>query len=277
MNTTGQFNDKRLPGHDYNEPGTYHLLLDIAENAGTLGSMRKGIMTLNRFGEIFLGILGMALQIFTCLRVDAMDIRPRCVEFVVTITKRRKPFLARFKKMRDRWHYRRTMTISVFTGYLKMNSGRRINEERKASGHFWVLGFRDRVLSDQAEIDRVCARLNARYGRLRRSSKPRAKRERAVSLTTALTAGLSAAFGALYHDAPVVSGMLEVSAQPQDVMLLGRALFLNTSLLRPLPGAGTMEGDGEGTAMGASGGGRQVPLIWSVGPGPIFLSVPPER
>ena len=41
MNTAGQFNDKRLPGHDYNEPGTYHLLLDIAETRAHVQLVRE--------------------------------------------------------------------------------------------------------------------------------------------------------------------------------------------------------------------------------------------
>ncbi len=173
MDNTGHFNQKRLLDHDYSKPGTYHLCFDVDKHGDTLGTMCGGVMTLNALGELLLGVLGVALQVFTCLRIDAMDIRPRCVEFVVTITSWRKPFISRFTKFFDRWLYRRQMTISAFAGYVKMNSARRINTERGGSGkHFWTLGYKDRVITDQREFDRLCARLDMRFRRVRFSLRP---------------------------------------------------------------------------------------------------------
>ncbi len=282
MDDTGQFNDKRLSGNDYSKPGTYHLLFELGEHASTLGSMCKGTMTLNAYGEIFLSVLGMALQIFSCLRLDAMDIRPKCVELVVSIIKWRKPFLSRFMTKFNRWHYRRTMTISVFAGYLKMNSGRSINTKRKRSGeHFWTLGFKDRVLTDKDEINEVCARLNAGFRCVRCSAKPVINDKRAVTLVSAIATALGAAvgetFGALFSDAPAASTLLDAPVRPHDTMLLGRALFLNSELLRPLSPDGDAALEAGSEASGACGGRTESPLIFGVGPGRIFLTVPPEN
>ncbi len=282
MDSTGQFNQKRLPEHDYSEPGTYHLRFDVDKHGTTLGTMSGGVMTLNTLGELLLGVLGVALQIFACLRIDAMDIRPRCVELVVTITSWRKPFISRFIKSFDRWLYRRQMTISAFAGYVKMNSSRRINTERGASGkHFWTLGYKDRVLTDRREIERVCARLDERFRRVRcslyaESGDTVSCDTRAESLSSAVLRGLRAVFGALFSGAGVESGVPEAAVVPDDTMLLGRAVFLNSSLLQPptaVPGNEASAGQSEERV---SGGRTRVPLIWSVGPGRIFLRVPGE-
>lgn len=281
MNETGQFNEKRLPDHDYSRPGTYHLLFELGKHSSTLGTMKKGVMSLNGYGDLFLSVLGVALQIFSCLRLDAMDVRPRCVELVVTILKWRKPFFSRFVTVHDRWHYRRTMTISAFAGYLKMNSGRSINQELKRSGeHFWTIGFKDRVLSDKEEVDRVCARLNANFGRVRYPAVRGSGDNHAVTLASSIATALGKAvrdvFGVVFSDAPSTSGELTSPEQPYDTMLLGRALFLNSSLLRTFPGDSSGASSESCGESGVPGGRTQEPLIVTVGPGRIFLTLPAD-
>ncbi len=270
MNTTGTLSDRRLREHDYSAPGTYHLLLETDGGTATLGTKDNGVMRLNEYGEVFLSVLGMALQTFACVRIDGMDIRPRCVDLAVTITAHRKGLRALFKTYRDRWHYRRTMTLSVFVGYVKMNSARRINALRGVSGEsFWTERYKARVLTDQAEIDRLCGKLESRFQRIRFSCRPESGAENAVTLSSALTS----AFRALFNDASVMSGMIEAPEQPYDTLLLGRALFLSGSMLRPPT---TDDGDNEDSEQSRVPGGRtRIPLIWSIGPGRIFLSIPP--
>lgn len=282
MNTPGQFSDKRRREHDYSKPGTYHLRLKVAEHSSTLGTMRKGGVILNEYGEEFLSVLGMALQVFTCLRIDAMDVRPQCVELVVTVLTWRKAFCALFKSLLHRWHYRRTMTISVFVGYLKMNSARRINKLRGVDGvRFWTLGFQDRVLTDQEEIDQLCLELNTRFHRMRCSARPVIGKERAVSLSSVIASTMSSAlhnvFGALSSSVPALREEMEGHSQLSGTMLLGRALFLNSSLLHPDTTDDDTDLAGGDFALRASGGRTREPLIWSVGPGRIFLSGPPDR
>jgi hypothetical protein len=281
MNDTGQFNGKRLSGHDYSRPGTYHLVFDVGEHSSTFGSVKKGVMTLNAYGEIFLSVLGIALQIFSCLRLDAMDIRPSCVELVVSILKWRKPFLRWFASEDERWHYRRTMTISAFAGYLKMNSGRGINKRRKKSGtHFWALGFKDRVLTDKAEISDTVARLRENFVRVRCSRNPDADSKRARTLGSAIVSALGpsvdAAFTALYSGVPTMAAKLEAPVLPFDTMLLGKALFLNNALLRPESAHAEPPDDGRNEVTGAHGGRTPEPLIIGIGPGRIVLTVPTD-
>ncbi len=277
MDSTGQFNQKRLAEHDYSAPGTYHLRFDVDKHGATLGTMCNGVMTLNALGELLLGVLGVALQIFTCLRIDAMDIRPRCVEYVVTITSWRKPFISRFTKIFDRWLYRRQMTISAFAGYVKMNSSRRINTERGASGkHFWTIGYKDRVLTDQREIEWLCARLDVRLRRVRCSLNAESDGAKVESFSSAMSSGLQSVFGALFSGESMAL-VPEAPQMPCDTMLLGRALFLNNSLLRPLAEVFGSSETGGGIAERVPGGRTRTPLIWSVGPGRIFLKVPGDN
>lgn len=281
MNDTGRFNEKRLSDHDYSRPGTYHLLFELGEHSSKLGSVRKGVMTLNAYGEIFLGVLGMALQIFSCLRLDALDIRPQCVEMVVSISRWRKPFFRKFKSDHERWHYRRTMTISVFAGYLKMNSGRSINKKRKRGGtHFWAIGFKDRVLTNKDEIRSICARLQANFMRVRCARNTEADKKRASTLGSAIVASLGASidavFTALYGAVPAVGPVPEAPELPFDTMLLGKALFLNSALLRPDPPFSEQTGNGADEATGVHGGRTPEPLIFGIGPGRIFLTAPAD-
>ncbi len=201
---------------------------------------------------------------------------------MVTILKWRKPFLSRFISDSDRWHYRRTMTISTFSEYLKMNSGRSINKKRKRSGtHFWALGYKDRVLTDKREIASLCAELNTSFARVRFPAAPVVANKRAKTLisaiATAMGAAVDATFGALFSDAPEVSRTLDAPVRPCDTKLLGSALFLNTSLLQPLPGNALTESGGSDEISGAQGGRTPEPLVFGIGPGRIFLSVPTER
>ncbi|MCZ7556438.1 MAG: hypothetical protein M5R41_08560 [Bacteroidia bacterium] len=83
------------------------------------------------------------------------------------------------------------------------------------------------------------------------------------SFASAMTRGLRTVFGALSGSEAVVS-VPEFGDLPCDTLVLRRALFLNCSWLRPLSGI-------FGSEARAPGGRTRLPLIWSVGPGRIFL------
>ncbi len=280
MSTSKQLSDRRDRLIDYSDPGTYHLVLETLEDVGVLGRMKGGTMTLNKFGEAFLAVLAMALQHFTCLCVDGMDIRPNEIELVVRITTRRRwlcRLFALYEKARNRWHERRTMTIPLFVGYVKQISARRINALRGVSGgSFWTVRYKAAVLTDPADIERLCTELNARFQRVRYTQKPHAEAESCASLSSAIVSAMTAAFGSLFVDAPPMGETFESPWQGYDTMLLGTAFFLRGSMLRPLP---TESADKEvvGEAVCTPGGRTRLPLIWSVGPGRIFLSPPSGR
>ncbi len=279
MNDTEVFNKKRLSQHDYSKPGTYHLIFELGNHSSPLASGKGGVVRLSAYGEIFLTVLGMALQIFSCLRLDAMDIQPRYVELVVTILKWRKPLIFRFKSLYDHWRYRRTMTISAFAGYVKMNSGRSINSKRNDSGtHFWTLGFKDRILSDTNDIEKTCLRLRTRFARIRRRQNAVAVDEHPRTLTASLMAAIGKSIAAFSEIVPQgVAARTSRTDRPSptvDTMLLGSVLFLNNSFLQPVEAAIPADmtiGETESALMKSS---DFDPLIFRIGPGPIFLTVP---
>mgnify|MGYP001393592109 CR=1 FL=1 len=274
----------RDPLHDYSAPGTYHLFLETEDAARILGSMRKGMMTLNACGEVFLDTLGMTLHRFACVRIRSMDMKPHYVEMVVEITEWRRKLTAE-RKDKALWIIdRRGMTIPLFVGCIKMNSGLRINRLRKMQDvAVWTEKYKVRLMTDEAEIAEVCARLDAGFAQVRlamekatsKMKKSKKLKKKATkndspvsgSLTSLLASALggfcSEGAGSVTYPGGPVSGM--------DTMLLGRALFLSGSLLRPAPSKGVLPERGPG-ARACRGGPAQVPLICSIGPGRIVVS-----
>jgi len=274
----------RDPLHDYSAPGTYHLYLETKDAARILGSMRKGIMTLNACGEVFLDTLGMTLHRFSCVRVRSLDMKPHYVEMVLEITEWRRK-LTTERKDKELWiKDRRGMTIPLFVGCIKMNSGLRINKLRKMQDvAVWTEQYKVRLMTDEAEIAELCARLDAGFAQVRlamekaksktkkmkKSKKKTTKNELLVSgtLTSLVASALggfcSEAAGSVTYPGGQESGM--------DTMLLGRALFLSGSMLRPAPSKDVLPESGP-AARACRGGPAQVPLICSIGPGRIVVS-----
>ena len=57
MDTAGRLSSRRLRTHHYSTPGTYHLLFETEDARPLLGSVRKGVMTLSGYGQVFLAVL----------------------------------------------------------------------------------------------------------------------------------------------------------------------------------------------------------------------------
>jgi len=272
VHTAGKLSSKRLPTHHYSTPGTYHLLLETAEDRQVLGTMRRGVMMLNTFGQVFLAVLGYTLQRFPCASIKAMDIQPSFVEMVVVLTGWRLKLRVFLEKNIEWFRDRRTMVIPLLVGYAKMNSGRRINVMNGVCNqHVWTLRYKAAFLTDEQEIAALCAELDARFQRMRleKSEKADAVPEPRVSFRSAMMAALG---GPVFEEA-AGDMMPPLPEQGFDSMLLGRAFFLSGAMLRPLPEEG-VQGEGDR----ACGGGRaRVPLICSIGPGKIFLTGPEEN
>ena len=269
MNKAGILSTKRDREHHYSSPGTYHLFLETEDEAEVFGRVRRGVMTLNAFGDIFLAALAMALHRFAGVRIRAMDIEPHRVEVVVVLSGWRKVLRVFTDKVKEKLHKRRTMTIPLFVGFVKMNSAVRINGLRGVSGvAVWTRRYKCRVMTDEEEIAGLCAELDARFARVRYPAKQAPDAGPVVSFTSMMTSAL----GGVSLDGPALSGSIESPEQPFDTMLLGRMLFLSGSMLRPPPTEGGKESD-EGVAEQAGRGGAATgPRIWSIGPGRIFLS-----
>ena len=273
MSIAGELSYVRDPSHDYSAPGTYHLFLETHNNANLLGRLRKGAMTLNECAEAFLSSLGMALQRFSCLRVMEMDIRPNCVEMAVQITDARR-ILTAVRQDKEEWLLdRRGMTIPLFVGFVKMNSGLRINKLRgKHDVPVWTERYKVRLMTDADEIAQLCERLQASFARTRLQKQKKQKQRKPGSATSGSFASMIAvALGSMPNDQQ--ASMLPPTAAEDgvDTMLLGRALFLPNLFLH------SEDVDvAAGVAHRACMGGRAaVPRICSIGPGRIFVTASP--
>lgn len=225
MTTTGKLSSTRLREHDYSSPGTYHLQFDAREGAPAFRE-EGGVLT--ACGEILLSVILMALQRFPCISLRSMNILPRCLILVLVIEYHRISVLALLLKSYSKLRKRRIMTIPLFAGYLKMNSARRINRYLgKGEGSIWTRRYKDRVLTDEAEIDGFCAALDASFTRASVRKFPPPEAKEALELASAL----SLVFGGMNVEYPGSAVKLRSPLQEFATILLGRAFLLSSSLL----------------------------------------------
>lgn len=271
MKTADMLSTKRDPKHNYSAPGTYHLFFETEEGKDVLGQIHRGRMMLNAFGEIFLTVLAFALHRFPCVHVRAMDIRPHCVEMVVVLSGWRQKLKSFVDEAKRKLNWRRTMTVPLFVGYVKMNSGRQINGQLGVCNvAVWTRRYKARVMTDEAEIAQLCAELDRRYAKVRLEVKKESGGEPAVSLASVLYSAL----GGLLNDQPSRSASLDAPEREFDTMLLGRALFLTSQMLHPLSEADDRESEAGVADSPGVGGRAPASRIWSVGPGKILVSGP---
>lgn len=280
MNTAEILSTKRDPVHNYSAPGTYHLLFETEEWDNSLGRIYRGHMILNALGEIFLTVLALALHRFPCAHVRAIDIRPHCVEMVLVLSGWRLKLRqiidkVKWSKLLDplcKWiHFRRTMTIPLFVGYVKMNSGRQINSQRGVvNAAVWTRRYKARVMTDEAEIAQLCAELDARSAKLRLRVQPESAGEPVVSMASSLISALDGILG----DQPSLCAAIDAPEQRLDTMLLGRAFFLTGSMLDPVSEPDDWKSDASAADRPGEGGRSPGMRIWSIGAGRLFLSGP---
>jgi len=265
MNTAGKLSSRRLRSHHYSTPGTYHVLFETEDEREVLGTVRRGVVTIGKYGQVFLAVLGFTLQRFPCVSIKAMDIQPSFVEMVVLLTGWRLK-LCVFLERKLAWiHDRRTMVIPLFVGYAKMNSGRRINVMNGVCDQaVWTRRYKAGFLTDESEIAQLCAELDARFQRVRFEKLTEETTEPIVSLASMLTSAL----GGLACEQSSSVAMVASPEREFDTLLLGRAMFLSGPMLRPLP----MDVEMENADAACAGGRTQVPPVCSIGPGKIFLT-----
>jgi hypothetical protein len=291
MTKTGQLSTRRAKWVDYSAPGTFHLQLDTLDKAPAFGVERNGVITLNECGEILLNVLAMALHRFACVSLKSMEILPHCLILVLVIESRRISFRSMIAKAFSRLRIRRLMTIPLFVGYLKMNSARRINKHmHRPSGAVWKRRYKDRLMKDSREIADFCARLDANFSRLRLSESEASSKRGVLSLSSVL----ESLFDGLRFDAPPLSASVQAPEHSCDMMVLGRAFFMPSSLLGRGAKSACAVSKGEANPAGAGGPGSRscsgddhadsrtpirhtAPRVGVVGPGRVFLSLPRER
>jgi putative transposase len=292
MTKTGQLSTRRAKWVDYSAPGTFHLQLETLDNAPAFGVERNGVITLSECGEILLNVLAMALHRFACVSLKSMEILPHCLILVLVIDSRRISFRSMIVKAFSGLRIRRLMTIPMFVGYLKMNSARRINQYilHRQSGAVWKRRYKDRLMTDSREIAELCAQLDANFSRLRLSVRDASGTPGALSLATVL----QSLFVGLRFDEPPLSASVQSPEGNCDMMILGRAFFMPSSLLNAGAESACAVMNGESDPAGAGGPCRRSsadgdhaasrcatphagPRVGVVGPGRIFLSLSREQ
>jgi hypothetical protein len=231
LNKAEILSTKRSRKHNYSKPGTYHLRLETHGCEKLFGTTRRGVMTLTAFGEMLLTALALALHRFGGVRVLALDIRPHLVEMVIELSGWRlklRQVIDRLNTMKivepaRRWlRFRRTQTIPLFVGYMKTNSGRRINDLRGVRTPVWKRRYQAAVLTDEEQIRRLCAELDARYAGVRFPVHTRSGAGPVLSLLPAVSSVVGGMTVVGSSDAIAA----EVSEHRCDTLLLGRALLL---------------------------------------------------
>ncbi len=259
---------RRVRDYDYSQPGVHHVVLETKGDAELFGSCTEGITTLSDVGRAFLDVLGMALQNFSCVRIDGINIGPSTVDLKIVITDWRNRHEVPAIGSKEWNYYRRVMTLPMFMGYLKMNSGLRINTLRGTPGGVvWTRRYRARVLTDEEESVRLTAELDEKWSHVLVVPSQRSKVKRDSSLTDVLALRFDAAgSGSGRSDAFGMDSELL-----RDTMFLGRVLLV-TGTQRVVR---NMKTSRSGKTVGGGAGGmaaRNGPLVRSIGPDQIFLT-----
>ncbi len=260
----------RQPDYNYSTPEFYHLLLETENKANILATEKNGIVTLREAGRIFLDTVGQALQHFPCLCIHAMAIRPSAVEILLEITHWRNQSEEPERGTAEWIQWRRTMTLSVFVGYLKMNSGMQINVHTRSTGSVWTRRYRERVVTEIEDRETLQSELSEEWERVVIPSATLKKKKSDMSNTFA--AALHNEFGidsAVNKD--LFSSELS-SGEWREMMILGRVQLLTgvrRTGLQPAD-AGVLQKRKKTSTGGKRR--RRVSVIRSLGPGLLFLS-----
>jgi len=264
-----ELNTRRERDYDYSKLSRHLVVFKTKGKAEILGMTKDNITTLSDAGCAFLDVLGQTLQNFPCIRMQEMTIRPSEVELALEITEVRNPREAPPEDS-DEWiHYRRTMTLPLFMGYLKMNSAQRINAVfGRDGGAVWTRHYASCVLEDEDVVARVYAELQEEWSRVVVESEPREKKERRSST---FTDALASEFGGTAALPARGSKRRGASAQLGDAMILGRVLLLTGARRDAVVSTAAKKGVARGGGAGGVAAGRGS-VVRSLGPARIFLS-----
>lgn len=269
MKRLKELSTRRVRNFDYSKPARHLIVFKTRGDAGILGTTKNGVTTLSEAGQVFLDVLGQALQNYPCVDIHNMTIRPSEVELALEITK-----IRTIREMppedSDEWvYFRRVMTLPEFMGYLKMNSAHRINELfGKAGGEVWARRYASCIVTDQDVFKRVCTELAAEWSRVVVTPAPLEKKKKRV---LSFADVLAREFGGEAAGSVPRGARRGRPSQRDEAMFLGRVLLL-TGVRRD----GTASTPGKDAASrGAGAGGKahgRGSVIRRVGPDRIFLT-----
>lgn len=269
MKRLKQLSTRRVRDYDYSEPGRHLIVFKTKGKAEILGTTQNGITTLSDAGRTFLDVLGQSLQNFPCIEIHKLTIRPSEVELVLEITEVRMMREMPPEDSEEWVYFRRVMTLPVFMGYLKMNSGHRINELfGRDGGEVWARRYASCILMDQEVFEKVCAELDDEWSRVLVTPPPQKKKEKR---TFSFADVLAMEFSGMRADVLSPSGRRGMSSQLGEAMFLGRVLLLTGARRDATMDTSAKNGvPRKGGAAGMAGARGRV--IRNLGPDRIFLS-----
>ncbi|MCZ7558442.1 MAG: hypothetical protein M5R41_18805 [Bacteroidia bacterium] len=269
MKRLKELSTRRVREYDYSKLSKHLVVFKTRKNAEILGTTKDGITTLSDAGRAFLDVLGQALQNFPCIRIHGMTVRPSEVELSLEITEIRMLREAP-PEGSDEWvYFRRVMTLPMFMGYLKMNSGHRINTLfGKKGGEVWARRYASCVLEDEDELARVHAELQEEWSRVVVDPPQlKTKEKRFCTFTEVLASEFGGAGALSVHGRKGRA----VSGQLAGAMLLGRVLLLTGARKDEAVRTASKKGVARGGGAGGMAAG-QGSVVRSLGPARIFLS-----
>jgi putative transposase len=148
----------RLQGYDYAGVGAYFVTICTHARVCLLGEIAGGAIMTNAAGRAVEAIWNELPQRFTDIELDAMVIMPNHIHFIVHI---KAPVGAIHESPLHECsphttQSRRNMLLPKIIGYFKMNSAKRINEQRQTPGvPVWQRNYYERVIRNNDELTRA--------------------------------------------------------------------------------------------------------------------------
>ena len=157
-------NSIRHPDADYSDPGMYHVTLCTQNRHPLFGEVSNGGMKCSPFGSMVWETWKSLPARYDGISIDAAIVMPDHFHGIIVVHDLREnsrlPFVGAVHEpplsapQRPHPQPRRIMTIPLIIGYLKMNSGKRINEMRGMPGtHVWQRGYFDRIVRIDREYE----------------------------------------------------------------------------------------------------------------------------
>ncbi len=156
---------KRALWHDYSTPGWYHLTFHTYKHHELFSGLLSDSTEAQQHTEILQRVLVTVSEHYPCARIDTSRIQPSQLDLLIELMTHRNQVEEPCQEYASWRYFRRTMTISLISGFVKMNSGYQINLLHKTNGQaVWQERYSDRFLKDEESVNEVRAMLREGSG-----------------------------------------------------------------------------------------------------------------
>jgi putative transposase len=148
----------RVPGYDYSQPGAYFVTICVRDRECLLGDVVEERVVLNDVGRIVHDSWNRIPHHFPHVVTDAFIAMPNHLHGILIIVDHVGATHASPLQL-DETNRRcgpKSGSLGAIVGSFKSAAARRINRFRDTAGvPFWQRGYYERILRDDAELDRV--------------------------------------------------------------------------------------------------------------------------